>query len=246
VGWALTYLTKAGLIKRVRRAVYVITPQGLEVLKKGMVLDDKTIRRFAGIREFEKSSKNDVKDTKITDQGKTPQELIEEQISLLTEDLKSELRELVLNSPPAFFEKLVIDLLLKMGYGGSREEMAKRLGRIGDEGIDGVINEDVLGLDSIYIQAKRWKNRTVGRPELQQFVGALAGKGARKGVFITTSTFSEGARRYVEDIINRQKDNMIILIDGNRLLELMINYDVGVNTHTVYKLKKVDLDYFSD
>lgn len=143
------------------------------------------------------------------------------------------------DNSPAFFEQLVVDLLVKMGYGGTRRDAGQAIGRAGDEGIDGIIKEDRLGLDIIYIQAKRWEN-PVGRPEIQRFVGALQGQRARKGIFITTSTFTPHARDYVE-IIN----NKIILIDGEELAKLMIDYNVGVSVIATYELKQVDTDYFT-
>lgn len=147
---------------------------------------------------------------------------------------------MVKQSPPSFFERLVVELLVKMGYGGSRRDAARAVGQVGDEGIDGIIDEDKLGLDSIYIQAKKWDN-VVGRPEIQKFVGALMGKRAKKGIFITTSSFSADAVNYVSSI-----DTKIVLIDGKRLAELMIDYDVGVTTVTSYQLKRIDSDYFSN
>lgn len=143
-------------------------------------------------------------------------------------------------APPPFFERLVVELLVRMGYGGSRREAARAVGQVGDEGIDGIIDQDRLGLDTIYIQAKKW-DQCVGRPEIQRFVGALAGKRAKKGVFITTSSFSQEAVRYVSTIEAR-----IVLIDGKRLAELMIDYDVGVTPVTTYQLKRVDSDYFNN
>ena len=248
ISWAITYLVQSGLIERVEKGQYRITPRGREALKYNRDLDLKYLEQFAEYRNFRnRKNRKAANDRYVREhKEKTPMEIIEEQIDYLQKELKSGLMDMVLGSPPEFFEKLVIDLLLAMNYGGSSEEMSRRLGRTGDEGVDGVIKEDPLGLDSIYIQAKRWRNKSVGRPELQQFVGALAGKGARKGVFITTSTFTDGARRYVEDIINRQKDNMVILIDGDKLLDLMIQYGVGVNTNVIYEIKRVDSDYFSE
>ena len=142
--------------------------------------------------------------------------------------------------PPEFFEKLVVDLLLNMGYGGSRRDAGEAIGRSGDEGIDGIIKEDKLGLETIYIQAKRWEN-TVSRPEIQKFAGALQGQQAKKGVFITTSNFSQGANDYAHII-----DSKVVLIDGERLAQLMIDYDIGVSKIKSYELKRVDTDYFSE
>ncbi|WP_348535430.1 restriction endonuclease [Komarekiella delphini-convector] len=142
---------------------------------------------------------------------------------------------------PDFFERLVIDLLIKMGYGGSRRDAGKAIGKSGDGGIDGIIKEDKLGLDVVYIQAKRWDSNVIGRPEIQKFVGALYGQRAKKGVFITTSNFTQDAKRYVSGI-----DIKVVLIDGQELAQLMIDNNVGVSTVSVYEIKKIDSDYFTD
>ena len=147
---------------------------------------------------------------------------------------------MVMRCSSSFFERLVLDVLVGMGYGGSREEASEAVGRAGDEGIDGTISEDRLGLEMIYVQAKRWKGN-VGRPEIQKFAGALAGRKAGKGVFITTSTFTHDARNYVEKV-----DARIVLIDGRQLADFMIDYNVGVTTEAVYELKRIDTDYFED
>lgn len=184
--------------------------------------------------------KNNIIDT-IKDVA-SPQELIEINFEIIQLQLQNELLELILQNSPTYFEKLVIDLLVNMGYGGSRKEAGHAVGKSGDEGIDGVINEDRLGLDNIYIQAKHWaKNNTVGRPEIQKFIGALAGKQASKGIFITTSSFSSEARSYVKNL--QQK---VILIDGIELTSYMLEYDVGVSTYNKYVIKKIDYDYFDE
>jgi restriction system protein len=248
LSWALSYLSHAGLLRRVGRATYQITDRGKQALQHDKITLE-YLNQFEEFRAFRQKKRMEQymgdEQTIIDEYSQTPQEIIEEQVAILTGDLKSQLREMIISSSPEFFEKLVIDLLLNMGYGGSRQEMAQRLGKTGDEGVDGVIKEDPLGLDAIYIQAKRWKNKSVGRPDVQQFVGALTGKGARKGVFITTSHFTDDARRYVEKI-NSQKDNTVILIDGDELLDLMIKHDVGVSMYVVYEIKRIDSDYFSD
>ena len=155
--------------------------------------------------------------------------------------LAQEVLENVMSCTPAFFERLVVELLVAMGYGGSRRDAARAVGQTGDEGIDGIIDEDKLGLDIIYIQAKKWGlDKCVGRPEIQKLVGALAGKRAKKGIFITTTSFSSEASRYASDI-----DTKVILIDGKRLAELMMDYNIGVNEVTTYKLKRIDSDYFN-
>ncbi len=155
-------------------------------------------------------------------------------------DVAADLVKRIKAAPPSFFERLVVELLVKMGYGGSRREAGKAIGKSGDEGIDGIINEDRLGLDTIYIQAKRWEG-TVGRPEIQRFVGALHGKRARKGVFLTTGSFSAEAHDYVSRI-----DPKVVLIDGRELAELMIDFGLGVTTTAIYEIRRVDSDYFGE
>ena len=176
------------------------------------------------------------------DDGFTPEKSIEENYHKIREGLAVELLQQIKNNTPTFFAHLVIDLLVAMGYGGSRED-AQAVGRSGDGGIDGVINEDRLGLDVIYVQAKRWANN-VGEPPVRDFVGALQGKRARKGIFITTSEFSNSAREYISAIDSR--DSKVILIDGNQLAQLMIDHDVGVSIEKTYEIKRVDSDYFAE
>jgi len=171
-------------------------------------------------------------------EDKTPEELMEIGYRKLETDLISRLLDQLRQCSPSFFEKLVVDLLVKMGYGGSREDAGRAVGRSGDEGIDGMIKEDKLGLDAVYIQAKKWGN-LVSRPEIQKFAGALQGQRARKGIFITTSTFSESAKEYVSRI-----DSKIVLIDGEQLAKLMIEYGVGVSNIASYEIRDLDLDYF--
>ena len=177
------------------------------------------------------------------DAGNTTEESIEENYQKIREDLASELLQKIKDNKPAFFEELVIDLLVAMGYGGSREDAGKAVGQSSDGGIDGIINEDRLGLDVIYVQAKRWENN-VGEPPIRDFVGALQGRRARKGIFITTSGFSNGAQNYVSAIDAR--DSKVILIDGNQLAQLMIDHNVGVSTTKTYEIKRVDSDYFAE
>jgi restriction system protein len=169
----------------------------------------------------------------------SPEESLEASYSRIRDDLVKELLDNILRSSPSFFENLVVELLVKMGYGGSRVDAARAVGKIGDEGIDGIIDEDKLGLDNIYIQAKRWTETPVGRPEIQKFVGALHGKKAKKGIFITASRFTDQATEYVSAI-----DTKVVLIDGRRLADLMIDHNVGVSTVTNYEIKRIDSDYF--
>jgi len=244
VGWARTYLVKAGLLYSSKRGYFKITERGLEVLKNPPTkIDNKYLSRFPEFIEFktkQKTQKEDeIKLLKKYDKS-TPEDLIAIGYQKLRHELAIELLDKIMSCPPSFFEKLVVDLLVKMGYGGSREEAGKAVGKSGDEGIDGIIKEDKLGLDIVYIQAKRWTN-PVGRPEIQKFVGALHGQRARKGIFITASTFSQSAIDYVSKI-----DSKIILIDGEKLADLMIEYSVGVSTTASYEIKKIDLDYFTE
>lgn len=202
VGWARTYLAKAGLLQTTRRGYFQISERGLKVLQqKPENIDNKFLRQYPEFLAFQaKRSRAEVSDeSKDSDPLQTPEEVMEEAYQRVRQDLASELLEMIQDLSPAFFEKLVVDLLVKMGYGGTRRDAGKAIGSSGDEGIDGIINEDRLGLDTVYIQAKRWQN-TVTRPEIQKFAGALQGQRARKGIFISTSAFSEGARDYVSRI----------------------------------------------
>jgi restriction system protein len=243
VGWARTYLSNSGLLEMSRRSYYQITDRGKQVLSKSPSrIDMKFLEQFAEYREFrEREGKHrEPKTTTPVEVEKTPEESLEDAYQEIRDGLAQELLSLVKQGTPSFFERLVVELLVKMGYGGSRRDAARAVGQVGDEGIDGIIDEDRLGLDSIYIQAKKWDG-VIGRPEIQKFVGALMGKRARKGIFITTSSFSTEATNYVSNI-----DSKIVLIDGKRLAELMMDYDVGVTTISAYQLKRVDSDYFGN
>ncbi|MEQ8192029.1 MAG: restriction endonuclease [Candidatus Eremiobacterota bacterium] len=241
VGWALTYLKKAKVLEAVKRAVVRITPRGQDLLKsKPDQVNMKTLERYPEFLEFKSVNANHQnKGEEKPDQGsETPEETLEKIYEELKNTLAQELLECIMKCSPQFFENLVIDLLLAMGYGGSRKDAGQAVGKSGDGGIDGIIKEDRLGLDNVYIQAKRWDS-TVGRPVLQAFAGALIGKKANKGVFITTSSFSKDARDYVNTISPN-----LVLIDGKELANLMIDYNVGVTDVAKYVLKKIDLDYF--
>ena len=233
IGWARTYLSKAGLLQNTRRGHFRITPRGQETLKQdSQEINTTYLMQFEEFVEFRKRpGKTDSVAIGDEPESPTPQESLEKAVTDLNSGLVAEIQEALLRSPPAFFERVVIDLLVKMGYGGSRQEAAQVVGRSGDEGIDGIINEDRLGLDAIYVQAKRWDN-VVSRPEIQKFAGALLGKSAKKGVFITTSRFSNEAKEFAEMI-----DSKVVLIDGERLASLMIEYDLGVSTERTYKEK---------
>lgn len=244
VGWAKTYLKKAGLIESPRRAVVVVSESGKQVLTKSIdSIDVKFLKQFESFNDFHSSSKSETEEEIVVETADlTPEESLDVNYQNIRKSLASELLTRVVAMSPAFFEQLVIELLVKMGYGGSRKDAGKAIGRTSDEGIDGTIKEDKLGLDIIYVQAKRWQpGNTVGRPEIQKFVGALAGQGAKKGIFITTSGFSKEAREYTP-----RNETKIVLIDGTELTQLMIDYNLGVTTHQVYEVKRLDSDYFGD
>lgn len=241
-GWARTYLKKAGLLESPRRSYIKITERGLDVLKqKPSEIDAKYLSQFPEFVEFLKGKKGDGPEPeKPIKPGATPEETLEYAYQEIRKELSQELLSNIKRCSPTFFEKLVVELLVKMGYGGSLYDAGKAIGRTGDEGIDGVIKEDKLGLDAIYIQAKRWSS-AVSRPEIQKFAGALQGQKAKKGVFITTSYFTKEAKEFVNKI-----ENKVILVDGDRLTDLMIDYGVGVSTANTYEIKKVDSDFFVD
>ena len=247
VGWAKTYLKKAGLLDSPKRATFVITELGRQTLaKKPDRIDAKYLRQFPAFLEFQNASRNDNETeeeiTTVAINEQTPEESLDKAYQRIRKALASELLNKVLDLSPAFFERLVVELLVKMGYGGSIKDAGKAMGKSGDEGIDGTIKEDRLGLDIIYIQAKRWKpGNVVGRPELQKFVGALAGQGAKKGIFITTSNFTKEAIEYTP-----RNETKIVLIDGEQLAQLMIDYNLGCTPQQAYELKKIDSDYFGE
>ena len=244
VGWARTYLKKAGLLESTRRGYYRISDRGLAVLaEKPDAITAKFLKRFPEFQEFQSESKREspTPDTADDDDGiSTPEETVEQAVLQLNNSLADELLQTIKECSPSFFENLVVDLLVTMGYGGTRKDAGQTIGRSGDGGIDGIIKEDRLGLDVIYIQAKRWEN-PVGRPEIQKFAGALQGMRARKGVFISTSRFTDEATDYVSRI-----DSKIILIDGRQLAAFMIEHNVGVSPAATYVVKRIDMDYFVD
>jgi restriction system protein len=251
-GWAGFHLRRAGLADLPREATLRITPEGLELLKQPPPKIDRAfLMRLEPFKQFMQEQKQRglaAARTKAagsitpsaSEEEATPEERIETAFTELKETLIADLLAKLGSVDPFRFEQIVIDLLVAMGYGGSRKEAAAVTRKTGDEGIDGVINEDRLGLDVIYIQAKRWKSN-VGRPEIQNFVGALAGKKANKGVFITTSAFHENATEYAAGLHNK-----VILIDGRRLAELMIEHGIGVAEEHAYSVKKIDSDYFEE
>jgi restriction system protein len=218
-----------------------ITELGMDVLRQGPErINIRFLSQFDSFRDFKvrksETAAGIAEDTDLSDN--TPEETLTSVYAAIRDEIETELLDLVKSVSPARFERIVVDVLVKMGYGGSRIDAGQAIGRSGDEGIDGIINEDKLGLDVVYIQAKRWEG-TVSRPEIQKFAGALQGKRARKGVFITTSDFSAQAREFVSNI-----DNKIILIDGQQLARYMFEYNVGTLVTDTYEIKKTDADYF--
>jgi restriction system protein len=243
---AKNYLIRAGLLRSEGRGLFCITDLGVKALQQSPLhIDRAFLMQYPAFAEYitrEESGPDLDPDTfEYIESEHTPKELIHVIHGGLQKELADELMEAILASSPAFFEKLVVDLLLAMGYGGSRKEAAKALGRTGDGGVDGYIQEDKLGLDVIYVQAKRWgRGQVVGRPVVQAFVGSLIGVGAKRGVLMTTSRFSQEAVTYAKSM----QDHTIILIDGDQLARLMIEHDVGVGVEEVYVIKKLDRDYF--
>lgn len=238
VAWAKFYLKKANLVAQTKRSYLSITDSGKRVLNSD--IESINIRYLEEKTDFVTEKKEITLQIDSTEETSTPEEIFDSTHERLTLALATELIEIIKSCSPAFFERLVVELLLAMGYGGSRAEAGRAIGQSGDGGIDGIIDEDKLGLDSIYIQAKRWEG-SVGRPEIQKFVGALQGNRAHKGVFITTSEFTKDAQEYVKNISNK-----VVLINGYTLAKLMIENDVGVSTVSTYKVKKIDSDYFVD
>jgi restriction system protein len=240
-----TYMAKAGLLATTRRGCFRITDRGREVLgQQPAAIDTAYLEQFAEFREFKALRRDrdpgDGPDT-ILD-SRTPEELIEAAHKTLRDSLAAELLQEIQRCSPSFFERLVVDLLVRMGYGGTHEDAGRAIGQSHDGGVDGIIKEDRLGLDVVYVQAKRWDlAATVGRPEIQKFAGALQGHRARKGVFITTSSFSRDALDYVSRI-----DSKIVLIDGQTLVRMMIDFGVGVTPVGSYEVKRIDSDYFSE
>ncbi len=248
-GWAMSHLKKAKLIEKVAKATYQNTEAGNKFLREheGREISYHDLKKVDGFLEAWKSASEANKEKNKDGGGSsggttelTPEDLIDQAVEEVEEGLRSDLVEQLRTVDPYRFERVVLDLLFAMGYGGSREEAAQVTQKSNDEGIDGVINEDRLGLDVIYVQAKRWQN-TIGRKEIQSFVGALAGKQANKGVFITTSDFRESATEYAKAVTQK-----VILIDGNRLADLMIEHDIGVSKVRSIAIKRIDTDYFEE
>jgi len=248
--WAATYLAKAGAIKRTGRGYFQITGRGRQLLgdnpERVTMKDLRVFPEFESFRTTKAKEASDEGDETAsvaeTVEETTPEDAIDSAWTILDAALRSEILERIAGLSPVFFERLVVDLVVAMGYGGDRGSVARRMGRSGDGGIDGIINEDPLGLDVLYLQAKRnGPDNTVGRDRIQQFAGALVGQGASRGVFVTTSTFTRGAVDYAERVPQR-----IILIDGDELARLMVHHGVGVRTERMLEIKRIDADFFDD
>lgn len=251
LNWAMTYLKKAELLSSPRRGQYQITDKGIEAYKKtNGKIDMQYLNTIDSFVKFNRDNSargdgnsqpsNSTTQTASSNIDSTPQDLLDTAYQQIKSNLVDDLLTEIMNKSPAFFERLVVDLLVKMGYGGTVENPGSSIGRTGDEGIDGVIKEDKLGFSFIYIQAKRWEpETTIGRPEIQRFFGALAGQRGSKGLFITTARFSKEAREYA----NSQH---IVLVDGRKLAELMIDHNLGVSLKIIYELKRIDTDYFNE
>jgi restriction system protein len=240
LAWARSHLRMANLLEKTGRGTFRITPRGQQVL--GSNPPAINLRFFQQFPEYLEARNKPRPDTPVTsaDSGEqTPQERLEAAYETLRANLAKDLLTQLKSSPPDFFERVVVELLVRMGYGGTRKDAGRAIGKSGDEAIDGIINEDRLGLDVIHIQAKRWEN-TVSRPEIQKFAGALQGQRSKKGIFITTSDFSRDAIEYATRI-----DSKIVLIDGDQLAELMIDHSIGVTSVASYEIKQIDIDYFA-
>ncbi len=240
IGWARTYMKKAGLLEDTRRGYFKITERGQSVLSENLdKISTKYLGQFDEFKAFrEKHIEKEIEPDITLSVDATPEEMLENGFAKLSENLVDDLLSKISECSPSFFEHLVVDLLVHMGYGGSFSEAAQVVGKSGDEGIDGIIKEDKLGLDTIYVQAKRWKG-VVGRPEIQKFAGALLGQKASKGVFITTSSFTKEAEEYASSV-----DRKVVLIDGAKLAMLMIEHNVGISTVRIFEIKRIDSDYF--
>jgi restriction system protein len=248
VRWARTYLSKADALKRTRRGHFEITDRGKKLLAENPVsITNKVLQQFPEFQKFQAptttaESPGDHAAEVAPEIDVVPEEAIEQAETQLLKNLRSQLLDRIRELSPAFFERLVVDLVVAMGYGGSKDSVVQKLGKSGDEGIDGVVNQDPLGLDVVYVQAKRYSpDNTIGRQHIQQFAGALIGQGANKGVFVTTSTFTKQATEYANKVPQR-----IILIDGERFTDLMVRHNVGVQIQRTLEIKRIDLGYFDE
>jgi restriction system protein len=244
VGWAKSYLKQAGLLEAPKRGVFRISERGRDALAgKPARIDMKFLEQYPEYQAFRRAGKvraDALSEASAQSSDATPEELLDAGYRQIRTELAGDLLQQVKSASPGFFERLVVELLLRMGYGGTEEDAGRVVGKSGDGGIDGIIKEDRLGLDVIYIQAKRWEN-DVGRREIQQFVGALAGHKASKGVFITTSNFNRNASAYAAQVSSK-----VVLIDGPMLVDLMIDFNLGVSLKQTYEIKRIDSDYFAE
>ena len=245
VGWAATYLKKAGLLESTKRGYVKLTERGANVLAQSpAAINVRYLKQFPEFIEFQAArseQENGARTDSDATDSLTPEESLEIEYQKIRENLATQLLDRIKQSSPNFFERLVVELLVKMGYGGSRSDAGRAVGRSGDGGIDGIIKEYRIWLDVIYIQTKRWDENAVGRPDVQQFAGALQGQRASKGIFLTTSKFTNEAQEYVSRIGSK-----IVLINGEQLAQLMIDHNVGVSVSTSYEIKRIDSDYFSE
>jgi restriction system protein len=241
VGWARTYMKKALLLDSPRRSYFVISQRGKDVLESNPErIDVEFLNQFSEFKEFKSLRHEKEEMEELPTITNTPEEILEGAYLNLRQNLASDILQQIKQSSPRQFERMVVQLLVTMGYGGTLKDAGKAIGRSGDEGIDGIIKEDRLGLDIIYIQAKKW-DATIGRPEIQKFAGALQGQRAKKGIFITTSDFSKEAYEYVSKI-----ESKIVLIDGQQLAQFMIDHNLGVTSIANYEIKRIDSDYFME
>lgn len=245
IGWAKTYIVNAGLIEAPKRGISVITEKGRQALKEHTDrIDLRTLALITGkpSRGKKSDATEEIQATSEieVESDETPEEALDNAYQKIRGSVEREIISKILSNPPDFLERVIIDLVVKMGYGGNRKDAGEAIGRSGDEGIDGIIKEDPLGLDVIYLQAKRYEG-TVGRPDIQKFAGALQGQRAKKGIFITTSGYSKEAREFASKI-----DTKIILIDGPMLAKLMFDHGIGVSASTTYEVRRIDTDYFDE
>ena len=246
-GWAVNYLFNAGLIERRKRGKYIISEEGIKVLNENSDITINFLEKYESFRKYKHGKLNDSNgevnnDDELTGDNISPTEQLERAYNTINDELSNSLLNEIMNNSPEFFERLVVDLLIKMGYGGSRQEAGLAVGKIGDGGIDGIIKEDQLGLDNIYIQAKRYKEGlNIDGPTMRDFIGALDTKNSTKGVFITTSDFTKNAKYHVE-----KSSKHIAIVNGKKLTELMIQHNVGVSTRESYEIKEIDSDYFEN
>ena len=239
VGWTKTYLSKAGLLETVKRGVYKITSEGKKVLASKVEITNNYLMKYSSFADFVNPNKDIVMQDIMNEESNTPIENIDHSIKMISSRLSDDLLEVILSKEPSFFERLVLDLLSRMGYAFDDASVISTK-YTNDEGIDGIIKEDKFGFNNIYIQAKRWSG-TVGRPEIQKFLGAVAGQGGSKGLFITTSTFTKDAIEFAK----KQLQVKLILVDGQQLTKLMMDYNLGVSVYKSYEIKKIDMDYFN-